>query len=182
MRGFAPRKHPAPGLQPGMHRKTTFCFSANTCWQTVTPGISRQPANAFPVTSGQHLSGLILYRALHFQVITTSLPAPAGNSLSPHIFSYQPTQPHASPQPPFRLDRPARFRSHSFSLFLLFHSIPHTSTHKKRKPAKPISISFSCNPKSSPNLVQAFPSQSLSLLFSPSNQYTLLHRPRSGHT
>lgn len=132
MRGFAPRKHPAPGLQPGMHRKTTFCFSANTCWQTVTPGISRQPANAFPVTSGQHLSGLILYRALHFQVITTSLPAPAGNSLSPHIFSYQPTQPHASPQPPFRLDRPARFRSHSFSLFLLFHSIPHTSTHKKK--------------------------------------------------
>ena len=109
MRGFAPRKHPAPGLQPGMHRKTTFCFSANTCWQTVTPGISRQPANAFPVTSGQHLSGLILYRALHFQVITTSLPAPAGNSLSPHIFSYQPTQPHASPQPPFRLDRPTHF-------------------------------------------------------------------------
>lgn len=60
-----------------------------------------------------------------------------------------------------------------------FHTHPHT---KKRKPAKPISISFSCNPKSSPNLVQAFPSQSLSLLFSPSNQYTLLHRPRSGHT
>ena len=60
-----------------------------------------------------------------------------------------------------------------------FHTHPHT---KKRKPAKPISISFSCNPKFSPNLVQASPSQSLSLLFSPSSQYTLLHRPRSGHT
>lgn len=26
MRGFAPRKHPAPSLQPGLHRKTAFCF------------------------------------------------------------------------------------------------------------------------------------------------------------
>ena len=38
------------------------------------------------------------------------------------------------------------------SLFL-FHST------QKRKPAKPISISFFCNPESSPNLVQAFPSR-----------------------
>lgn len=54
----------------------------------------------------------------------------------------------------FRLDRPVYFRSHSFYFFFLpFHSI------QKRKPAKPISISFSCNPKFSPNLVQAFPSR-----------------------
>lgn len=33
MRGFAPRKYPASGLQPGLHRKTTFCFSASTCRQ-----------------------------------------------------------------------------------------------------------------------------------------------------
>lgn len=46
------------------------------------------------------------------------------NSLSPHIFSYQPTQPHASLQPPFRLDRPARFRSHFFFFFLPFHFTP----------------------------------------------------------
>lgn len=111
-----------------------------------------------------------------FRSFITSFPATAGNSLSPHIFSYQHTQPHASSQPPFRLDRPARFHSHFFFLFLPFFSI------QKRKPAKPISISFSCNPKSSPNLVQASLSQSLSLLFSPSNQYTLPHRPRSGHT
>lgn len=147
MRSFAPRKHPTPGIRAS--RQTPF---------------RSQPANA------------ILYRALYFPVITTSLPATAGNSLSPHIFSYQHTQPHASSQPPFRLDRPARFHSHFFFLFLPFFSI------QKRKPAKPISISFSCNPKSSPNLVQASLSQSLSLLFSPSNQYTLPHRPRSGHT
>ena len=111
-----------------------------------------------------------------FRSFITSFPATAGNSLSPHIFSYQHTQPHASSQPPFRLDRPARFHSHFFFLFLPFFSI------QKRKPAKPISISFSCNPKSSPNLVQASLSQSLSLLFSPSTQYTLPHRPRSAHT
>lgn len=91
-----------------------------------------------------------------FRSFITSFPATAGNSLSSHIFSYQPTQPYASPQPPFRLDRPVYSLSHPFSLFLSFHSTPHT---KKRKPAKPISISFSCNSKSSPNLVQAFPSR-----------------------
>ena len=179
--GLRAPQAPRARLAAGMHRKTTFCFSANTCWQTVTPGISRQPANAFPVTSGQHLSGLILYRALHFQVITTSLPAPAGNSLSPHIFSYQ----------PHNLTLARNLHSgltgqHASALILslfFFYSTPfHTHPHTKKKSAKPISISFSCNPKSSPNLVQAFPSQSLSLLFSPSNQYTLLHRPRSGHT
>ena len=33
MRGFAPRKHLAQSLQPGLHHKTTFCFSASTCRQ-----------------------------------------------------------------------------------------------------------------------------------------------------
>lgn len=126
MRGFAPRKYPASGLQPGLHRKTTFCFSAGiTCRQTFKKSCS-----------SQHSPPSFLYRAPHFPAPTTSRPAPAGNSLSPHIFSYQPTQPHASPQPSFRLDRPVYSRSHSFSLFLLFHSIPHTSTHKKKETGK----------------------------------------------
>lgn len=74
-------------------------------------------------------------------------------------------------------------RIHSLILFSFFSFFFFISLcTKKRKPAKPISISFFCNPESSPNLVQAFPSQSLSLLFSPSNQYTPPHRPRSGHT
>lgn len=63
-----------------------------------------------------------------------------------------------------------------------FSSILLHAKKNRGKPAKPILLYFSYNPESSPNLVQAFPSQSLSLLFSPSNQYTLLHRPRSGHT
>lgn len=157
--------------------KLRFAFQLAPASKTVRPDISRQPANFFTVTASQRLSVLILYRALCFPVVIASLPAPAGNSLSPHIFSYQPSQPLASPQPSFRLDRPVYSRSHSFSLFLPFHS-----THKKRKPAKPISFSFSCNPKSSSNLVQASPSQSPSLLFLQSSQYTLPHRPRSGHT
>lgn len=65
------------------------------------------------------------------------------------------------------------------SLFF-FHSTPfHT---QKKETGKADFHLFFCNPKSSPNLIQAFPSQSLSLLFSPSNQYILPHRPRSGHT
>lgn len=39
MRGFAPRKHPALGLQPGLHRKTTFCFFSQQ------PSFRRQPAS-----------------------------------------------------------------------------------------------------------------------------------------
>lgn len=148
MRGFAPRKHPAPGLQPGLHRKTTFCFSASTCRQTLKKSCSsqhntcsRQPANSLsPHSFHTSHHNLTLARNLHSGL--------TGQHTSALIFS-----------------------------FFFFHSTP----HKKRKPAKPISISFS-NPKFSPNLVQASPSQSLSLLFSPSNQYTLLHKPRSCHT
>lgn len=143
MRGFAPRKYPASGLQPGLHCKTTFCFSASTCRQDGHARHPRQPATAF--------------RRISFHTSPHNLPL-ARNLHSGLTGQYIPAL--------------------IISLFF-FHSTPHT---KKRKPAKPISISFSCNPKFSPNLVQASPSQSLSLLFSPSNQYILPHRPRSGHT
>lgn len=43
MRGFAPRKHLAQSLQPGLHHKTTFCFSAGiTCRQTFKKSCSDQ--------------------------------------------------------------------------------------------------------------------------------------------
>ena len=70
---------PPPGLQPGLHRKTTFCFSAR---KTVTPDI------------------------------------------------------RASRQAPFRLDRLARFRSHSFPLH---------AKKNRGKPAKPIPLYFNYN-------------------------------------
>lgn len=166
MRGFAPRKHTRQACSLDCIAKLRFAFQPASL---VDRHLKKDAAASTPRQAffTEHYA---------FRSFITSFPATAGNSLSPHIFSYQHTQPHASSQPPFRLDRPARFHSHFFFLFLPFFSI------QKRKPAKPISISFSCNPKSSPNLVQASLSQSLSLLFSPSNQYTLPHRPRSGHT
>lgn len=42
IRGFAPRKHPAPGLQPGLHRKTAFCFSVNNLYS----GLAGQQSHA----------------------------------------------------------------------------------------------------------------------------------------
>ena len=142
MRGFAPRKHPAPGLQPGLHRKTTFCFLASTCRQDGHARHPRQPASSLPASADQLLSSLIFTEHYTFRSLLLPSRRQPANSLSAHIFSYQPTQPS------FLLDRLTHFRSHFFFLFLPFHSI------QKRKPAKPISLSFSYNFKSSPNLVQ----------------------------
>lgn len=47
---------PQPGLQPGLHRETTLCFSASTCRQDGHARHPRQPANSFPVTAGQRNS------------------------------------------------------------------------------------------------------------------------------
>ena len=170
----APQTPPPPGLQSGLHRKTMFYFSGGICRQDGHARHPRQPVSSLPASADQLLSSLssLIFFTEHYTFRSLLFPSrrqPA-NSLSAHIFSYQPTQPS------FLLDRLTHFRSHFFFLFLPFHSI------QKRKPEKPISLSFSYNFKSSPNLVQAFPSQSLSLLFSPSSQYILLHRPRSGHT
>jgi len=120
--GLRAPQTPAPGLQPGMHRKTTFCFSASTCRQDGHARHPRQPANSFPVTAGQRLSDLILYRALHFPVITTSLPATAGQQpFAAYLFiPAQTTSRQLATS--FRLDRPVYFRSHSFYFFFFFHS------------------------------------------------------------
>ena len=156
MRGFAPRKHPAQSLQPGLHHKTTFCFSASTCRQD-SHTIHFAPAgNCLSPTAGRHLSGRFFTEHHTFRPQLPPSRRQPANNLSPHIFSYQ----HHNPPPVNNLHSgltgqyiPALI----FSLFF-FHSTPRT---KKRKPAKPISISFFCNPESSTNLVQAFPSQSL---------------------
>ena len=87
MHGFAPRKHPAPGLQPGLHRKTSFCFSASICRQGSHARHFAASSKLLPALACQRLSGLILYRAPRFPVVITFLQAPAGQHLSPHIFS-----------------------------------------------------------------------------------------------
>ena len=52
MRCFAPRKHTAPSLQPGLHRKTTFCFSAGiTCRQTFKKRCSSQHSTPLSLQS-----------------------------------------------------------------------------------------------------------------------------------
>lgn len=124
MRGFAPRKHPAPSLQPGLHRKTSFCFSASTCRQD-SHTIHFAPAgNGLSPTAGRHLSGRFFTEHHTFRPQLPPARRQPANSLSPHIFLYQPSQPLASSQPSFRLDWPVYSRSHSFSLFLPFHSMP----------------------------------------------------------
>ena len=127
MHGFASRKHPAPGLQPGLHRKTAFCFSADTPDMPSTQPPSRHPARSLPAPAGQYssamfsLQGTMFYGLQHF----TFRRQPAKCSLSAPL--------------------------HLFFFFLT-------------------------------NPTPAFLSQSPSLLFSPSSQYILPHRPRSGHT
>lgn len=145
MRGFAPRKHPAPGLQPGLHRKTTFRFSAGiTCRQTLKKSCS-----------SQHSPPSFLYRAQHFPAAVPSLPAAAGQQLFVAYLFIPAITASRQPVTSFRLDRPVRFRSHFF--FFFFHSTPRKKN--RGQPAKPILLYFSYNPKSSPNLVQAFPSR-----------------------
>lgn len=45
--GLRAPQAPPPGLQPGLHCKTTFCFSVSPAGNTVTPNIPRQPAIIF---------------------------------------------------------------------------------------------------------------------------------------
>lgn len=87
--GLRAPQTPQPGLQHGLHRKTTFCFSASTCRQDSYARHFAPVGNSLSPTAGKHLSGQVLYRAPHFPAPTAFLPAPAGKHLPPHIFSYQ---------------------------------------------------------------------------------------------
>lgn len=77
MQGFAPRKHPPPGLQPGLHCKTTFCFSASLACNTVTQNIPQQPASSPPASAGNNLSP---YPSFYIGTITTFLHPTHSNS------------------------------------------------------------------------------------------------------
>lgn len=180
MQGFSPRIHPRqacsldciaklrfafhPAL-PARQLRQTFCSIQHVLFR-------RHPANTFQARF------LTEHYTLRPPLPTSRRqPVTAFRRISFH------TNPHSlTPVSNLHSDLTGK-RIHSLILFSFFSFFFFISLcTKKRKPAKPISISFSCNPKFSPNLVQASPSQSLSLLFSPSNQYVLPHRPRSGHT
>lgn len=168
--GLRAPQTPQPGLQPGLHRKTTFCFSASiTCRQTFKKATAAStPRQAFftgyntfrPSFHPSRRQPATAFRRISFHT------SPHNLTLARNLHSGLTGQ-HAS----------ALIFSLSFFSSILLHA-----KKNRGKPAKPILLYFSYNPESSPNLVQAFPSQSLSLLFSPSNQYTPPHRPRSGHT
>ena len=117
---------PPPGLQPGLHRKTTFCFSASICRQ------------AFKKSRGINTLR---------PPLPTSRRQPASKLPPPHLFIPAP-QSSASPQPPFRLDRPMHSLSHSFFIFFLSFFIPlHTKkgNQQSRFPSLFLAI---------PNLIQ----------------------------
>lgn len=180
MQGFTPRKHPSRACSLDCIAKLRFAFQPAHAGKTVTPYISLQPATVFRPQPAD------TFPADSLQSTTLSgphyLPPGASRPTTFRRISFH-TNPHSlTPVSNLHSDLTGK-RIHSLILFSFFSFFFFISLcTKKRKPAKPISISFSCNPKFSPNLVQASPSQSLSLLFSPSNQYILPHRPRSGHT
>lgn len=125
---------PKPGLQPGLHCKTTLCFSASTCRQD-SHTIHFAPAgNGLSPTAGRHLSGRFFTEHHTFRSPLPPARRQPANNLSPHIFSYQPSQPHASQQPSFRLDRQTHSLSHSF--FIFFFLFFHFTLHKKKETGK----------------------------------------------
>ena len=97
----------------------------------------RLPASSLPVLASKHLSGPIPYRALHFTTATTYLPAPAGQQpFAAYLSIPAASQPPASQQLPFRLDRPVHSHLHSFffllfSFFFFLFFLPFCSTQKK---------------------------------------------------
>ena len=176
MQGFSPRIHPRqacsldciaklrfafhPAL-PARQLRQTFCSIQHVLFR-------RHPANP------DSLQSITLYDR-HY------LPPGASRTANSRrlIFSYQ----HHNLPPANDLHSGLTGQCIPslilFSFFFFLFFIPLHTKKGNRQSRFPF---FSCNHKSSPNLVQASPSQSLSLLFSPSNQYILPHRPRSGHT
>lgn len=79
--GLRAPQTPPPGLQPGLHRKTTFCLSASPAGNTVTSNILRQPVSSFPAPAGQHIPPHVFLYQPH------SLP-PAHNLHSGNTFPF----------------------------------------------------------------------------------------------
>ena len=102
---------PPPGLQPGLHRKTTFCLSASPAGNTVTSNILRQPVSSFPAPAGQHIPPHVFLYQPH------SLP-PAHNLHSGNTFLFSSL--FFLPLPPFHATKkrkPTSPVSISFSFF-----------------------------------------------------------------
>ena len=98
--GLRAPQTPHPGLQPGLHRKTTFCFSVRPAGNTVTPNIPRQPASSLPASAGQYLPVIIFCFSIQgtsaFPLPTPFLPARPANTPRRPIFPYQASQPSIS--------------------------------------------------------------------------------------
>lgn len=95
--GLRAPQAPPPGLQSGLHRKTTFCFSAIPAGNTVTPNIPQQPASSPPASAGNNLShpSFFTEQISAFPQPTTILPARPANAHPPPIFLYR--YPHNFP-------------------------------------------------------------------------------------
>lgn len=178
MQGFSPRIHPRqacsldciaklrfafhPAL-PARQLRQTFCSIQHVLFR-------RHPANTFQAR----------FLTEHYTLrppLPTSRRQPDSKLPPPHLFIPAP-QSSASQRPPFRLDRPMHSLSHSFLFFFFsFLSLPPFSTAKRETDFADFPLFFTI-----PNPTQAFLSRFFSPLFSPSSQYTLQHRPRSGHT
>ena len=89
--GLRAPQTPQPGLQPGLHRETTLCFSASTCRQDGHARHPRQPANSFPVTAGQRNSLQSTTLSGRLLLLSRRQPATAFRRISFH------TSPHNLP-------------------------------------------------------------------------------------
>lgn len=140
---------PAPGLQPGLHRKTTFCFSASTCRQD-SHTIHFAPAgNCLSPTAGRHLSGRFFTE--HYAFWSLLLPSRRQPATAFRRISFC-TSPHNLPQ---------TYNLHSgltgqyipaliLSLFF-FHSTP---LYTKKETGKADFHLFFLQSQTIPNLVQ----------------------------
>lgn len=137
---------PKPGLQPGLHCKTTLCFSASTCRQD-SHTIHFAPAgNGLSPTAGRHLSGRFFTEHHTFRSPLPPARRQPANNLSPHIFSYQ----HHNPPPVNNLHSGLTGQYISaLTFFSFFFFAPTLHTKKGNRQSRFPSLFFVI-----PNLVQ----------------------------
>ena len=122
---------PPPGLQPGLHRKTTFCFSASPAGNTITPNIPRQSASSLPVSSGNNLSSTVILFTEQISIFHQPTPSFRLARPTPSRPSslQSKSQPSLSQHPTFRLVRPTLPRRPSFHT--RSHNLPQASTRQQ---------------------------------------------------
>ena len=82
--GLRAPQAPPPGLQPGLHCKTTFCFSVSPAGNTVTPNIPRQPAIIF-----RHPSSFLQSKSQPSNIQQPPFRRQPGQYTPPPIFLYR---------------------------------------------------------------------------------------------